>query len=115
MKPAGHPEQASLNQCQLIAQNLYTAHAQLMLAIRFLCNVNDTWLVFVPSWPYADARSVTSGMSPALHYSSYSSSILHLNEKEVFYLPTINMAMMPQISEEPPQQLANTNLKDLLF
>ena len=41
MKPASHPEQESLNQCQLIAQNLCTAHAQLMLAIRFLCNVND--------------------------------------------------------------------------
>ena len=41
LKPAGQPEQANFNQCQLIAQNWCTAHAQLMLAIRFLCNVID--------------------------------------------------------------------------
>ena len=50
MKPASHPEQASPNQCQLIAQNVCTAHAQLLLSIRFLCNVNDTrgpdWSLF---------------------------------------------------------------------
>ena len=38
-KQAGQPEQAGLNQCQLIAHKLCSVHAQLMLAIRFLCNV----------------------------------------------------------------------------
>ena len=49
MKQAGQPEQASLNQCQIIAQNLCSAHAQLMLAIMFLCKVNDIsldWSLF---------------------------------------------------------------------
>ena len=49
MKPAGQPEQASLNQCQQIAQNLCSAHAELMLAIGSLCNINDTnpdWFLF---------------------------------------------------------------------
>ena len=41
-KPDGQPEQASLNQYQPIAQNWCSMHAQLMLAMRFLCNVNDT-------------------------------------------------------------------------
>ena len=77
--------------------------------------IPEPWLVIVPSWPHADARSVTSGTSQALHYSSYSNSFLHISEKELFYLPTINMVIMPQISGETPQKLAKTNLKDLLF
>ena len=48
MKQAGQPEQASLNQCQIIAQNSCSAHAQLMLAIRFLCNVNDIRVLIGP-------------------------------------------------------------------
>ena len=40
--PVGQPEQASLNQGQLIARNWCSAHAQLLLAISFLCNVIDT-------------------------------------------------------------------------
>ena len=47
-KPAGQPEQASLNQCQLIAQNWCSAHAQLMVEIRFLCNVIDTRAMIGP-------------------------------------------------------------------
>ena len=42
MKPAGQPEQASLNQCQRINQSSCSVHAQLMLAIRSLSNANDT-------------------------------------------------------------------------
>ena len=48
LKPAGQPEQASLNQCQLIAQNWCSAHAKLMLASRFLCNVIDTRALIGP-------------------------------------------------------------------
>ena len=29
-------------------------------------------MVLVSTWPHADARTVTPGMSPALHYSAYS-------------------------------------------
>ena len=70
MKPAGQPEQASLNQCQRIAQNLCSSHAELMLAIGFLCNINDTRALISPC-SHADARSVNHGVSPALHYSAY--------------------------------------------
>ena len=49
LKPAGQPEQASLNQCQLIAQNWCVAHAQLKLEIRFLCNVTDTRALIGPN------------------------------------------------------------------
>ena len=42
-KPAGQPEHASLNQCQLIAangcQNWFSGHPQLVVEIWFLCNV----------------------------------------------------------------------------
>ena len=48
LKPAGQPEQASLNQCQLIAQNWCSAHALLMVEIRFLCYVIDTRTVIGP-------------------------------------------------------------------
>ena len=41
MKPARLSEHASLKQFQLIAHNSCSAHAQLMLAIKFLCDVND--------------------------------------------------------------------------
>ena len=41
-KPAGQPEHASLNQCQLIAANRCSGHPQLVVEIRFLCNVIDT-------------------------------------------------------------------------
>ena len=55
-KPAGQPEQASLNQCQLIAQNWCSAHAQLMVEIRFLWNAIDT-RALIPTLPLADASS----------------------------------------------------------
>ena len=48
LKPAGQPEQASLNQCQLIAHNWCSVHAKPMLAIRFLCNVCDTRALIGP-------------------------------------------------------------------
>ena len=48
MKLAGQPKQASLNQRQLIAQTSCCAHTQMMLAIRFLCNVNDTRALIGP-------------------------------------------------------------------
>ena len=32
------------------------------------CNRYESWLVLVPTWPRADGRSATPGMSPALHY-----------------------------------------------
>ena len=38
MKPTGQPEQASHKS---IAQKPYSAHAHMMLAHIFLCNVND--------------------------------------------------------------------------
>ena len=41
-KPASQPEQASLNQCHLIAQNRCSPQAQLKEEIRFLCNVINT-------------------------------------------------------------------------
>ena len=44
-KPAGQPEHAGLNQCQLIAANRpinwCSGHPQLVVEIRFLCNVID--------------------------------------------------------------------------
>ena len=48
LKPAGQPEQASVNLCQLIAQNWCSVHAQLMLAIQFLCNLIDTRALIGP-------------------------------------------------------------------
>ena len=38
-KPAGQPEHASLNQCQLIVANRCSGHPQQVVEIRFLCNV----------------------------------------------------------------------------
>ena len=49
MKPAGHSEQASLNQYLLIALNLCSVHVQLMLAIRFHSNENDARALVGPS------------------------------------------------------------------
>ena len=65
-KPAGQPEHASLNQCQLIAANRCSGHPQLVVEITFLCNVQEPWLVLVPTWPRADGKAV---------YSWYESSI----------------------------------------
>ena len=44
-KPASQPEHASLNQCQLIAAN---RHPQLVVEIRFLCNVIDARALIGP-------------------------------------------------------------------
>ena len=41
-KPAGQPEHASLNQCQLIGQKLVLWAPHLVVEIRFLCN--QVWL-----------------------------------------------------------------------
>ena len=49
LKPVGQPEQASLNQGQLIARNWCSAHTQPLLAISFLCNVIDTGAWIGPS------------------------------------------------------------------
>ena len=40
-KPAGQPKHASLNQCQLIAANWCSGHPQLVVEIRFLCDIID--------------------------------------------------------------------------
>ena len=48
LKPASQLEEASLNQCQLIAQNWCSAYAQLTLVIRFLCNIVDTRALIGP-------------------------------------------------------------------
>ena len=37
-----------------------------------MLSIQESWLVLVPMWPRVDGRSVTPGMSPALHYSAYS-------------------------------------------
>ena len=50
-KPAGQPEHASLNQCQLIAANrpkLVLWATQLVVEIRFLCNVIDARALIGP-------------------------------------------------------------------
>ena len=47
-KPVGQPEHASLNQCQLIAPNRCSGHPQLVVEIRFLCNVIDTRALIGP-------------------------------------------------------------------
>ena len=75
-KTAGQPEQASPNQYQLIA----TISPKLVLCacpadgeVRFLCNVMDTRALLIGPCshrPRADARSVTLGMSPALHHGA---------------------------------------------
>ena len=52
-----------------------SAHAQLMLAIRFLCNEINTRDLIGPCshlFHMISARSVTPCMSPALHYRAYS-------------------------------------------
>ena len=52
LKPAGQPEHASLNQCQLITangcQNWFSGHPQLVVEIRFLCNVIDAGALIGP-------------------------------------------------------------------
>ena len=71
-KPAGQPEHASLNQCQLIAANrpklISSGHPQLVVEIRFLCNVIDARALI----GCCDALSGTPGMSPACNYRAYS-------------------------------------------
>ena len=51
-KPAGQPGHASLNQCQLIAangcQNWFSGHPQLLVEIRFRCNVIDAGTLIGP-------------------------------------------------------------------
>ena len=47
-KPAGQPEQASLNQCQLIVQNWCSEHPQLTMEIRYFCYVIDTRALIGP-------------------------------------------------------------------
>ena len=47
-KPAGQPEHASLNQCQLLAANRCSGHPKLAVEIRFLCNVIDTRALIGP-------------------------------------------------------------------
>ena len=51
-KPAGQPEHASHNQCQLIAtngcQNWCSGHPQLVVEIRYLCNVIDAGALIGP-------------------------------------------------------------------
>ena len=52
LKPAGQPEHASLNQCQLIAanrpKNWCSGHPQLVVEIRFLSNVIDARTLIGP-------------------------------------------------------------------
>ena len=47
-KPAGQPEHASLNQCQLIVANRCSGHPQQVVEIRFLCNVIDAGALIGP-------------------------------------------------------------------
>ena len=47
-KPAGQPEHASLNQCQLIVANRRSGHPQQVVEIRFLCNVIDAGALIGP-------------------------------------------------------------------
>ena len=47
-KPAGQPEHASLNQCQLIVANRCSGHPQQVVEIRFLCNVIDARALIGP-------------------------------------------------------------------
>ena len=47
-KPADQPEHASLNKCQLIAANWCSGHPQLVVEIRFLCNVIDARALIGP-------------------------------------------------------------------
>ena len=60
LKPAGQPEQASLNQCQLIAQNWCSAHAQLMVEIRFFCNVLDMRALLGPCSLMLDKKTIST-------------------------------------------------------
>ena len=79
-KPDGQPKQASLNQCQLIAANSpnwCSTHPQLIVAIRFLCNVIDTRALIVPTRPRAPGLlawvllftigRIVIGLSPHIH------------------------------------------------
>ena len=47
-KPAGQPEHASLNQCQLIVANGCSGLPQQVVEIRFLCNVIDAGALIGP-------------------------------------------------------------------
>ena len=47
-KPAGQPEHASLNQCQLIVANRCSGHPQQVVEIKFLCNVIDAGALIGP-------------------------------------------------------------------
>ena len=47
-KPAGQPEHAILNQCQLIVANRCSGHPQQVVEIRFLCNVIDAGALIGP-------------------------------------------------------------------
>ena len=47
-KPAGQPEHASLNQCQVIVANRCSGHPQQVVEIRFLCNVIDARALIGP-------------------------------------------------------------------
>ena len=72
-KPAGQPEHAGLNQCQLKAANrpklmLWAPPAGGGNKVSLYCNQWESWLVLVPTWPRADALSGTPGMSPARNY-----------------------------------------------
>ena len=60
-KPAGQPEHASLNQCQLIAANRCSGHPQLVVEIGFLCNVIDTRALIGPC---SNVTSVWSKATP---------------------------------------------------
>ena len=63
-KPAGQPEHASLNQCQLIVANRCSGHPQQVVEIRFLCNVIDAGALI--------ALSASPGMRLACNYRAYS-------------------------------------------
>ena len=73
-KPAGQPEHASLNQCQLIVVNRCSGHPQQVVEIRFLCNVIDAGALIGPCSHVtsAAALSASPGMRLACNYRAYS-------------------------------------------
>ena len=68
-KPAGQPEHASLNQCQLIAANRCSGHPQLVVEIRFLCNVIDARALIGPCSPRRGHSGTEGGRTCVTYFA----------------------------------------------
>ena len=91
---AGQPEQASLNQCQLVAQNWCSAHTQLMVEIRFLCYVFDTRALTAWSFVSSHVTSRCCQIFDSWHQSSSSITIAHKSNCSLATYPFLSLSKL---------------------